>query len=86
MLISYSDRNTELDILLMAYNSLTPTEKICVEWLLKGKTAPEIALILEKSSRTVEKQIACLKDKLDSVTLFQLGAKIAKIYQQVNFN
>jgi DNA-binding CsgD family transcriptional regulator len=68
-------------LLIKSYESLTITEKACIEWLLKGKTVPEIALILNKSRRTVEKQIAAIKAKLDSVTLFQLGCKVSQIYE-----
>ena len=56
--------------------SLTKRELECICWLTKGKTTPEIAIILNISSRTVEKYITSLKHKLGCYTLFQLGKKI----------
>lgn len=56
--------------------NLSSRELDCIHWLLKGKTVPEIAIILEISHRTVEKFILNLKTKLGCHSLFQLGIKI----------
>lgn len=60
-------------------NPLTMREKECLEWLVKGKTAHEMALILGISKRTSEKHIEKIKEKLGCYTLFQLGLKIGSI-------
>ncbi len=56
--------------------NLSSRELDCIRWLLKGKTVPEIAIILDISHRTVEKFILNLKTKLGCYSLFQLGIKI----------
>lgn len=53
--------------------ALTPRELECIYWLIAGKTIPDIAMILNRSKRTVEKFIASLKEKLNARTLFQVG-------------
>lgn len=55
--------------------SLTPRELECLLWLSRGKSMVEIGMILQISSRTVEKFIASLKLKFNCVSLFQLGEK-----------
>lgn len=58
---------------------LTERELNCVDWLIKGKTAGELAMILGISERTAEKHIISIKQKLDCHTMFQLGNKISKL-------
>lgn len=61
------------------YEKLTAREKECLYWLFCGKTAPEIALILNISKRTVEKFISNLKEKFNCYTLFQLGDALSAL-------
>ncbi len=78
----FSQKNPDNNVFSISNNtnllraSLTKRELECICWLTKGKTTPEIAIILNISSRTVEKYITSLKHKLDCYTLFQLGKKI----------
>lgn len=44
---------------------LTNSERNCVNWLLKGKTADEIAIINGVSRRTIETYITRMKDKFN---------------------
>lgn len=60
-------------------STMTKRELDCIYWLLRGKTACEIGLILNISTRTVEKFIISLKSKLGCYTLFQLGNKISDL-------
>jgi len=55
---------------------LTARELECIHWLIRGKTVPEIGVILNISKRTAEDYIANVKDKLGCYTLFQLGNKL----------
>ena len=64
---------------LFLYQPLTKQELVCVNWLIKGKTMKEMALILGISSRTVEKHIIHIKEKLHCYTLYQLGRKIGEL-------
>jgi hypothetical protein len=64
---------------LQLFHKLTPREKECLCWLFYGKTAAEIAIILDISQRTAEKHIISVKKKLSCYTLFQLGCKFSKI-------
>lgn len=58
---------------------MTGREHDCLRWLIAGKTAPEISIILNVSSRTVEKYLANLKQKFSCQTLCELGYKIGII-------
>lgn len=58
---------------------LTRREIECLIWLVKGKATPAIALILNLSTRTVEKHIENIKRKLDCHTQCQLGYILAKL-------
>lgn len=64
---------------LMQQHALTSRECECIDWLLKGKTAEEVSLILSISNRTAEKHIANIKEKLNCRTLLQLGVKLAHL-------
>ncbi|MBS0357731.1 MAG: helix-turn-helix transcriptional regulator [Proteobacteria bacterium] len=57
----------------------TKRELECIHWLSKGKTIPELAAILGRSSRTCEKFILNIKEKLNCCTFFQLGMKVSEI-------
>lgn len=59
--------------------TLTQRELECIYWLIKGKSAPQIAMILRISSRTVEKFISTIKLKFGCNTLFQLGQRICEL-------
>jgi len=63
---------------LVSFERLTVREYECLAWLTRGKTIPEIALILGISKRTVEKFIANIKSKLECYTLFQIGRFVGK--------
>lgn len=43
---------------------LTPAEVQCLYWLIKGKTAEETAIILERSRRTIESHLYAIRAKL----------------------
>lgn len=63
----------------LLYQPLTQRELICISWLVKGKTTKETGLILGISSRTVEKHITHIKEKLGCYTLYQLGRIVNKM-------
>lgn len=67
--------------LLNLYNKpiLSYRELNCVNWLLKGKTVSEVAMILDISTRTAEKHLISIKEKLNCRTMFQLGNKISAL-------
>lgn len=54
---------------------LTKRERICLYYLIRGKTAREVAAIMFISKRTVEKHIANMKDKLHCKTISELICK-----------
>lgn len=56
---------------------LSNRELNCVNLLLQGKTVNELAVLLNISSRTAEKHLIHIKEKLDCKTMFQLGNKIS---------
>lgn len=62
------------------YELLTKRELECIYWLSQGKTSPEISIILNVSSRTTEKFIASIKNKLGCNTLFQLGMIVNELF------
>lgn len=70
--------NQLLDIAHIDYKTekLTPRQIECLHFLVIGKTADEIALILGISKRTAEKHIEAIKIKLKCNTLFQTGLKV----------
>jgi DNA-binding CsgD family transcriptional regulator len=70
--------NEKTDINL-GFGLLSQRELECIQWLYKGKTVPEIALILNISKRTAEKHILNIKNKLQCYTLLQLGAKLFEL-------
>lgn len=59
--------------------AISPREKEFLHWLVFGKTAPEIALILNISKRTAEKHLLSIKDKMGCSTLFELGYKLREL-------
>lgn len=58
---------------------LTNTEYNCISWLLKGKTADEIAIITGVSKRTIETHITRMKDK------FNCNKTISLIFTLIKF-
>ena len=58
---------------------LTLRECECLDWLAKGKTQDEIAIILNISLRTVKAHLLTAKDKLRCVNQFQLGLAFADL-------
>lgn len=57
---------------------LTESERECLRWLTLGKSAQMIADINSISRKTVERNIASIKEKLDCYTLFQMGISLAQ--------
>jgi DNA-binding CsgD family transcriptional regulator len=57
---------------------LSKKEIECVNWMIKGKSASEIAMILAISTRTVESHMNNIKIKLNCYKQFQLGYLIGK--------
>jgi DNA-binding CsgD family transcriptional regulator len=80
-------RNTSLNrVYLTIANEniyLTPREVQCISCLFEGKTAKEIAKILNISPRTVEYYIAQLKLKLQCRTVTELVAKLWPMLKQL---
>ncbi len=58
----------------LTMDQLTTREKQCIYWLANGLAVPTIAERLQLSSRTVEKYVVSLKNKLACSNLFQLGS------------
>jgi DNA-binding CsgD family transcriptional regulator len=54
----------ELALVIKKSSQLTPREKECLYWMVEGKTAHEIGLILGISNRTVERHLDNSLDKL----------------------
>ena len=54
---------------------ITKQQQICLFYLVRGKSAKEIAHILGKSARTIEKHITQLKEKLECYSKSQLIEK-----------
>ncbi|MDF2940015.1 MAG: hypothetical protein K0R66_657 [Gammaproteobacteria bacterium] len=69
---SYSSELSSQDI------SLTPREMECVKWLLLGKSAQQIANILNISQRTVEAHFNKVKAKARCYKQIQLGYVLGK--------
>lgn len=57
---------------------LTERERDCVRWLALGKSAQIISEINQVSRKTVERNIASIKEKLGCYTLFQMGIFLAE--------
>ncbi len=73
--LSSKDQDKKIEL----YPSFTKRELECLNWLIKGKFVPDIAIILNRSHRTIEKFILTIKEKLDCYTLFQIGQKVSDI-------
>ena len=59
-------------------SKLTPRERECIYYLIKGKTAKEIANIFNISTRTVEAHLIQIKHKLGCNTRSQIIEKVFK--------
>ncbi|MDP1604900.1 MAG: helix-turn-helix transcriptional regulator [Legionella sp.] len=57
---------------------LTENERDCLRWLALGKSAQVISKINLVSPKTVERNIASIKEKLGCYTLFQMGIFVAE--------
>jgi len=55
-----------------------------ISWLVKGKTAEEISMILNISKRTVERNLAQIRQKMHCQNQFQLGYCLARIMKYSN--
>lgn len=58
--------------------NLTQREIECVNWMIKGKSAAEIATLLKLSRRTIESHINNIKYKTHCYKQFQLGYLLGK--------
>ncbi len=58
---------------------LTNRELDCINYLSRGKTAEEIAIILNISRRTVETHINNIKNKMNCFTQFRLGYLLGRL-------
>ena len=58
----------EIDYTHLATLGLTPREREVMQWLCEGKRDREIAIILGLSSRTIEKHVGHIFEKLDVET------------------
>jgi len=61
-----------------SYQYLTDKELQCLYWLIRGKTLPEISIILAMSERTAEKHIENVKRKLNCHTQCEIGYIVGK--------
>lgn len=61
---------------------LTQREVECINWMIKGKSAAEIAILLKLSRRTIESHINNIKYKTQCYKQFQLGYLLGK-YSEV---
>lgn len=59
--------------------ALTARQTQCAEYLLKGKSAKEIALILNLSRRTIEFYIDNIKSKFDCRSRAELILKLSRL-------
>lgn len=57
---------------------LSKKEIECINWMIKGKSSYEMALILNISRRTVEAHMNNIKKKLNCYKQFQVGYLIGK--------
>ncbi len=64
---------------------LTKQEIICLKWATIGKTAEEIAMILNISKRTCERHLEHIKDKLNCPRQLMLGFNLAKYIPELLF-
>lgn len=51
---------------------LTPAERECIYWVLRGKSASEIAIILGNASGTIEKHLYAIRKKFDCNKMSQV--------------
>jgi DNA-binding CsgD family transcriptional regulator len=58
---------------------LTEREFECINYLTRGKTAEEIAIILNISKRTVETHVNNIKRKMNCYNQFRLGYLLGRI-------
>src|SRR3989338_8040869 len=58
---------------------LTVREYECVDYLIRGKTAEEIAIILNISKRTVETHVQNIKRKMNCYNQFRLGYLLGRL-------
>lgn len=58
---------------------LTNREYECVNYLIRGKTAEEIAIILNISRRTVETHVQNIKRKMNCYNQFRLGYLLGRL-------
>lgn len=59
---------------------LTIQEKQCLKWMVKGKSAEQIGLILGLSKRTIESMFSQLKRKYKVKNMFQLGCHMHQFF------
>jgi len=62
-----------------SYNYLTKKELAYLNKLIAGQTIPEIAALAQLSTRTIEKHIENIKEKLNCRTQCELGYQAAKL-------
>ncbi len=77
----FGDETSDQEFLDQIYEnkiSLSSREIECANWLSKGKSADEIALITNLSRRTVETYINNIKKKMHCYKQFQLGFVLGK--------
>jgi DNA-binding CsgD family transcriptional regulator len=62
--------------------ALSPREITCLEWIIQGKTAEEIAMILNLKIITVKFYLRNIRDKLNCTSIAQAVYKALK-YQLI---
>jgi transcriptional regulator EpsA len=60
-------------------SQLTPRELEVLHWILKGKTNPQIAALLERSAQTVKHQVASVLGKLNASNRAQAATRALEL-------
>jgi DNA-binding CsgD family transcriptional regulator len=74
-----NDISIDKKIILEESKSLTKTDISILAWMHHGKTAHDIARLLNIAEVTVNKRLAMMKNKLGCYTQFQLGEQFSKL-------
>ena len=71
--------NIQKQKLLIGSLYLTVREYECVDYLIRGKTAEEIAIILNISRRTAETHVQNIKRKMNCYNQLRLGYLLGRL-------
>lgn len=77
-------QNNNMPIAKIEAHRLSKTELMCLSYLIQGKSAEEISIILSRSKRTIERHIENSKQKLNCHKISQLAYLLGKL--NIDFN